>query len=392
MTEESTGQTSLPSQPTSDDLRLELFAFPCGHGDTILLHLFDKDQHKWVLVDCYLPTQAGVREGFFKFLDAKKVRRLDVIVQTHPDRDHFHGMFDVVERFTATGGRSIGIYYDCGVDAKLVQQWAAQAAEEKSAEPRERAYVQLKERLAELKQAGTLEWKQIDADRPPVPLRGFGGNVELVPIAPDPDFSLLWSMRDVRRVIMSPGSRPVTNRMSLVLVLCVRTSTRQFEVLLGADADRDNIHRGLDCWKDYAAAKGLAEPFDVVKVPHHGSLESHSDRLCPMRNPARESVAVFSVGRRRVLPDRAVLQAYKDQGWRTLATTTRHDPGEPARPAAARGRPRDRAFTLADRSSRVWRRHLVTLSWSSSADKIDGGPPEAEIARVDLPHYETAGE
>jgi len=395
MTQGSADQTNSPSRSTSDDIKLDLFAFPCGHGDTILLHLSDGTRHKWILVDCYLPVQGGVRERFFRFLRDHDIQRLDVIFQTHPDRDHFHGMPEVLEHFT-TDERSVGIYYDCGVDAKLVREWNAEA--KKTGTPRsrttraEKEYVRLKEGLSRLKRAGKLRWKDIDAERPPAQLRCFSGHVELVPIAPNPEDALSWYEEDIRKVIFSPGARVRTNRMSIVLVLSVCLKDCQFKVLLGADADSGNIDLGLDCWKDYASKQGLLETLDVVKVPHHGSAKSHLPRLPESSNLARNSTAVFSVGRRRVLPDREVLRAYLDKGWKVLATTTRHQSGVPAPEESSRCR---RAFTLAGKSRRVpdvWRRHLVRLSWSSNPNGIDGEPPEAAIVHADLPNYETAGD
>ena len=82
--------------PHSEQPTIEIHLFHCGHGDTIVIRLPDG---RWGLIDCYLPEQYGIRDRFFDFLDRRKVKTFDFIIQSHPDYDHYHGMQAVIEYF-----------------------------------------------------------------------------------------------------------------------------------------------------------------------------------------------------------------------------------------------------------------------------------------------------
>ena len=391
---------NLQSPPSSSNFRVEFFAFPCGHGDTILVHLYDRDWGKWVLVDCYLPRQYGIRAAFFEFLKKKGVNRLDVIVQTHPHVDHFHGMLEVIKHFTSSDERSLGTYFDGGVDARLLNEMNDPTVKNvrliSGSKRDEKEYTQIKDRVADLHEARILKWKTLDAERPGVPLRARNGDVELIPIAPDPDFALLWMKKDARKVIMSPGKKVAANRnrMSIVLVLSVRVKDHYFNLLLGADTDGDNLDRALKVWQDHAQKKAVPARFEVVKVPHHGSKGSLSPTLCALKSQAPDPIAVISAGKGPVLPDRVVIEAFLQSGWRVASTTTRHEAASTATGSEAPFR--DRPFQLADRPGRTVSvspnsaEHLVLVSWSANDIHVSFGPPNAEITTDDLRFYGSA--
>ena len=103
-----------PGPPPSDEPRIDIHLLHCGHGDTILVRL---PGDRWGLIDCYLPEQYGIREGFFEFVRRQGIRNLDFIMQTHPDRDHYHGMKAVIDHFLERGD-GIGYYIDTGLNAR----------------------------------------------------------------------------------------------------------------------------------------------------------------------------------------------------------------------------------------------------------------------------------
>ena len=84
---------SSPYPESSEELRVEVHLFACGHGDTILVGL---PGPKWLLIDCYLPKHNGVYDNFLRFLEKKGISRLDWVILTHPDEDHFLGMKDLL--------------------------------------------------------------------------------------------------------------------------------------------------------------------------------------------------------------------------------------------------------------------------------------------------------
>jgi beta-lactamase superfamily II metal-dependent hydrolase len=95
-TSPATNESPSTSPPSSSEFSIDIHVFHCGHGDTILVRL---PGDRWGLVDCYLPKQYGVRDAFFRFVERNEIGTLDFIIQTHPDRDHYHGMKEVIEYF-----------------------------------------------------------------------------------------------------------------------------------------------------------------------------------------------------------------------------------------------------------------------------------------------------
>jgi len=221
------------------------------------------------------------------------------------------------------------------------------------------------------------------------------GNVELIPVAPDTDLALFWTMTDVRKVVSSPAATESIdrNRMSIVLVLSIRTSDGYFNVFLGSDADCTSLDRALTLWQEYARQRGIPESFQVVKIPHHGSVGSLSRRLCELKSPdAGSAVAVITAGRHPRLPNRAVIEAFIERGWRVVSTTTRKRRVSQEVPGVQG--PRRRALSIVGRSqgtpptADTWPEHLVEVSWS--ANGIDFRPAEAEITVDELDFYESS--
>ena len=62
----------------------------------------------------------------------------------------------------------------------------------------------------------------------------------------------------------------------------------------------------------------------MVKVAHHGSLDSHrGSTVCRCHKTQGECVAAISTGDFDVLPDREVLQDFLDNDWTVILTTKR---------------------------------------------------------------------
>ena len=366
----------LVAPPSSDPLLIEVYLFNCGHGDTILVHL---PNDRWGLIDCFLPEQDGVRKNFFKFIEDKNIKTFDFIFQTHPDYDHYHGMQAVIEYFL-TKGEKIGYYIDTGLNARgvrdLLQNRPGGAKE----------YELLQDRLDELDKAGELELQCLAARSIPFYPRDFRGKIEFTPIGPDPRDKRRIMTSDLKKLATNSKVRPEANELSLVVVLSVNMDGNTLNVLLGADAGSANVERAIDYWKQYAQIAGLAPEFDAIKIPHHGSIKSHSRGLCRMKRQGvglglgLETASVCA-GTRRALPDREVLREYLQSGWNVMATTTRGTLASPSLPMtlAHRGTP-----TNGDDL-----RHTIRLSWTPAAG-LSAEPGAAKISLGDLAHYATA--
>ena len=347
---------------------IEIYLFRCGHGDTILVRLPDG---RWGLIDCFLPEQFGVRREFFRFLQELNIRTFDFIFQTHPDYDHYHGMQEVIEHFLGRGEK-IGYYIDTGLNARRTRELL-------HSRPGSAEYEVLQEKLEEWDESGYLKWRDLDAERIPFIPAGYRGQIEFIPIGPDPREKRRILTADLRRLAVKSTARPEANKLSLVVVLSVKIENRLLNVLLCADADTECIGHALDVWNRYAREKGIAAEFDAIKIPHHGSIKSHASGLSGMKRPGTgPETAAVCAGTRRALPDREVLREYLQNGWNVMATTTRATTSGPSLPMtlAHRGTPDDAEVI----------RHTIRLSWTPAAGLV-AGPAAAKITVGDLSQY-----
>jgi beta-lactamase superfamily II metal-dependent hydrolase len=354
-----------------------IYLFPCGHGDTILVRAGD---NHWALIDCHLPVGDGTRDRFFNWVGDLGITRLDYVFQTHPDYDHYHGMIDVLKYFTRDG-RSVGKYVDSGLTALYIDQVLRR-------QPRSRHYKELQDYLQELHEGKVLEWCELDARRPVLRLCGGQCSVCFVPIGPDPGQKRQILLRDCNKLATNPAARLEANRLSLIVVLECKANGHTFAALLASDSDEAGLSRALDLWEERARGRMPECGFGVVKVPHHGSIQSHSARLAGGLGAVQGRVAAISAGTRDALPDRAVIQAYQEAGWAVALTTTR---GIGHVRAEARG---DRPMTLADRGPRRMGQvleHLVRIDWDANPGIRRPVPEGALVLAQHLDRYGSAG-
>ncbi len=366
-------ETSGQRLASSDKISVEIHLFGCGQGDTILVHL---PENRWVLIDCHLPVRDGTRERFFQFLRSKEIERLDLIFQTHPDLDHFHGMIEVLEYF-ACEGRAVGRYCDGGLTAEAARGLIWSDPLDSSDKTH---YGRLEEHLDKFDDSF---FSRIDDEHEPISPKGYKNRIDFIPVGPSAGLNRRITRRDTRKVAENPKAKVEANALSVVLVLSIREGDRVCNVLLTGDADSDSMELALDAWSRKSCETSTRADFDVIKIPHHGSIESRSTRLCKAKRNDRECcVAAVSVGERYdVLPDRAVLRDYLNAGWTVMLTTVRRGAARSNRPGglADRGRPLVRSFEA----------HTITIT--VTADGVVEHSPEAAVVQTgDLVLYESA--
>jgi beta-lactamase superfamily II metal-dependent hydrolase len=275
---------------------IEIIVFDCGHGDTILLKLPDE---KWILIDCHLP-RGPIRDRFFTLVAELKIERLDVLCLTHPHEDHYQGMLEVVKYFTS-GGRSLGIYCDSGINPKEMLDLLR-------AKNRPRPYVKeysvLQEHISELINKNAVRYYPGNQDSLPML---HNGPVSLQPIGPRAEVVRLMNRSYLSRSGEVPILREDLNLLSLILLLQVKAPTRTLNTLFPGDSKGDGIYKALDVLRERDGGKRRI--FDILKVPHHGSSDSHQNsNLCDPNHKATPAIAVVSVGTEYdVLPFQTVL-------------------------------------------------------------------------------------
>lgn len=239
-----------------------------GQGDGLFLRFPDG---KTMLVDGGMRSErfdAG-RQVVLPFLKYNGVRRLDVVVATHPHDDHIGGLVEVL------GQVRVEHYVDSG---QASNSWTSR---------RIRAMIEKKNISYHAVAAGDS-------------LAGLGGVGALV-LHPIPDF-----------VCGDTASAPPLglNNGSVVLRLTYAGRT----LLLAGDAERQ-AESCLLAW-------GPRLKGDVLKAGHHGSNTSSTRDFLAAVSP---SVAVISVGERNRFghPSPEVIERYKSSGIR-VCRTDRH--------------------------------------------------------------------
>jgi len=244
---------------------LKLTFIDVGHGDSILVE-FPKG--KKMLIDGGGLYENGFDMGknvIAPFLWKKKIRRIDMLVLTHPDPDHLKGLNFIASQF------SIGQFWDNGFETE--------------SDPS----LQLKETLRQKK----IKTLSLNEETLPQTING----VEVSVLNPPAWKAIQRKAQHLRDL----------NNSSLVMKL----RFRNVSVLLAGDIEKE--------------AEGLmlkkASPLraDIIKIPHHGSSSSSSlaflDRVKP-------SVAILSVGERNIarLPHPDVLKRYERLGTEIFRT------------------------------------------------------------------------
>ncbi|UCE60232.1 MAG: hypothetical protein JSU63_00495 [Phycisphaerales bacterium] len=351
----------------SSTLVVDIHVLACDHGDTILLHL---PGNVWILIDCNLPKAGGIRDRFFEFVKSNEIERLDYVVQTHPDLDHFDGMTEVLTYFTSKK-RSVGYWCDGGVNPQQIQALVFPDSITK------KRYAALHRTVDEFLGAGTFDYHELKEGHQPVYPKEYKGQVELYPIAPNAQRNRTIQRGNAARMAENPAAKLASNELSVVLVLHVQGGDEYCNILLAADADKEATDLALKAWKAEAEELNCDAGFDAIKIPHHGSGEedSYSPDLCRVRREdVDNTAAVVSAGRREGLPSGRVLSDYLDEGWTILITTTRHAPGAFDRPMELADRGEGREITFM--------RHDIRVTWSPD-EGLEWGPPEAVIGHDD---------
>jgi hypothetical protein len=326
----------------------------------------------WILVDCHLTKHDGMFDRFFRFLEQRKIKRLEYIVLTHPDIDHFLGMTDVLRYFTSDG-RSVGAWCDSGPNSQQVRDLQDSLSRGR--------YHELQKLLDELDEKKQIVFHPVDRNGCEIGPQGFEGQVDLVPIAPDPSELRSRFRRGVRRLPANFATTLAANPLSVVLVLCINDNGRYFHLLLGADPEADGLEAALGVWVKRATAKRRPQTLNAVKVPHHGSPGSHCHALCQIIGISQEvKVAVVSAGMRPLLPERSVLADYLSCNWTLLITTTR---------GVRRQRTHFSSLIAKKPSSFATGQYDIQLSWSS-AEGLRWRPPESQVVQADLASYHLA--
>jgi competence protein ComEC len=195
----------------------------------------------------------------------KKIRRIDYLVLTHPDPDHFKGLNFIAAHF------SIGQFWESGVRT--------------DSEP----YLMLKDHLFE-KGVKTIF---LNEKSPPRVINGVG-------------VSFLNPPAGVSAYARKSGPFSLNNQS-----LVTKIQFKNITILLPGDVEKEAEYRMV--------REGYTLNADILKIPHHGSSSSSTPYFLQRVNP---NDAILSVGERNIgrLPHPEVLKRYEELGIKIFRT------------------------------------------------------------------------
>ncbi len=305
---------------------VEVHALWCGHGDTIFLHFVPAS--KWILIDTNLAKSRGRRKHFFDFVTQKKIRRLEAIVLTHPDVDHYRGMSDVIS-FFSRNGRSFRVFYQGGAYPKnLIALMRRLGGKKENVTEYEKLRKALKESGLS---RGKREFVPVSATtfHKELEIKGMPYKTLLIPIAPNETVQFLIESDAEDKIERGLTPRVDLNALSIVFMLAIAAPTPVLAVFPG-DLLSTQWELALETWNWRRAEQAPWIPAKygpaLIKVPHHGSFKSHDSSVLRRGGYKGKRVALLSVGRKTKkldLPSRAVLRDYLQHKFAIESTTIR---------------------------------------------------------------------
>ena len=197
------------------------------------------------------------------FLWKKKIRKIDVLVLTHPDPDHLEGLRFIASHF------SIGEFWESGIQTKT------------------EGYRALQETL----RRGQVDKRLIHAGTAPLEIGG----------------ARISFLNPPARYPHPRESSSFLNNHSLVLKIQFRNIT----ILLTGDIEKEAEFRMIK--------EGYPLRAHLLKVPHHGSLSSST---VPFLREVAPHYAILSVGERNLgrLPHPEIIHRYEEFGTKLYRT------------------------------------------------------------------------
>lgn len=270
-----------------------------AHGDSIILELPDNN---WGVVDCF-KTSAEIEPPALSFLKARNVKKLKFVCLTHPHKDHFHGMLEILKYFTSDG-RQIEEFWDFGPTRQLMRVFLKRCGSEKEFKELDDLYNFLEKEV----QKNKMEPVEAKARVKCLEL----GEVKISSLAP--------LGRDTWRYVKSWAKDTTIDENLLSVVLLITCG--QTNAIFGSDTK--SWEGVLNLWrKECGTTKRKKRAFHFVKVSHHGSRHGNHKGLWDSFTIKGQSVAVISTGCRYETPHPETVKSIISQNVKLYSTNFR---------------------------------------------------------------------
>lgn len=260
------------------------------NGDCTIVEYIEGTNRRFGLIDCNrIPSRQSPALDKLKSLGAT---HLEFVCITHPDKDHYAGIFDVLEYYQ--GRISSFLTFPLAsllTDRKRLKEYAkkilklAELADDEDVASRHLELVQIIKHATENFLPDN--WIEVSGDFDRLGISGFG-SVEFYGISPP------RKMRGhIAQMTLNPDQFATVNSNEVSIAIEVHYAGRR--IVLGGDAVDENWQ-----WhRKYRTKVGTTISSSLVKLPHHGSrYDNSSQTLDDFFSGMEDSIAIISAGGR----------------------------------------------------------------------------------------------
>ena len=246
-------------------MTLKIHTINVGHGDSLIIEINNDDKNYYIVVDCHNPNSNG-DSPTLNFLKQKKITYLDFIFLTHPDRDHFSGMYQLLDYYSKDG-RKIGDFVVPTIDYRYLNPiYSKRTGSE---------IIKLLSFVADLAETNKLISRPAGFNTVFVEENG----IKIISLTPfGKHFDLYGKQAHKRGVAIAAREKPTSvdsNLISIILLIQFNTSIS----LLCSDATVNMIEGSLKKWIGNAKEERQDIKLNFIKISHHGSRYNHSKTL-----------------------------------------------------------------------------------------------------------------
>lgn len=253
--------------------------------------------HYSVAIDSY--TENGINKTLDILKNNLEKQKLDMLVWTHPHRDHYLGLIDVIKKYcnkyttimTPAIGNDLNLY-DSGT--KKVMLYINSLVHKRRIVDR-----------YNVKQISTVCKTFLDKKLEDIPLVQ-GIRFEIIA----PFSSLGYSNADIKSINY--------NWMSIGMVIQVYERNHAQYFLYTGDMDKDTINMLLYMINERKEID-IPDHYAYIKIPHHGSRAS-AELLKILSDVNKTETAASTIFRPQNLPDNDLLNEYREKSVEVLRT------------------------------------------------------------------------
>lgn len=289
---------------TTDAQHLEVHVLGAGEGESIIVQT---PGGEWGVVDCFASSLTDpTTNAAYQFLEGHGVEEIQFLCMTHPHRDHFRGMSQLLDRFT------IRSFWRPAVLSGKRLEWLLESVRRAATKSGTDKFLKDSEELFRI--FSLVKEKKQTTGKPAIPKHAATGtqllssdsgphNFEIWALAPSGRQIERYEQKlaacfDVENRFVRPAAHSSHNIASMALLI----KFGETRIVLGGDVESLG-------WLNVLGEFDTNElSCHLVKVSHHGSTNGYSEGLWDCFSRERTPIAVITPYHRHRLPRKGALE------------------------------------------------------------------------------------